>query len=74
MHRRNRSLLYIFALAAAVFAAAGCASKPEPTPTPAADGGAPAAPTAAGQGKVSSGADPDKAPPYPGMYGKPAGS
>ena len=26
------------------------------------------------QGKVSTGADPDKAPSYPNMYGKPAGS
>ena len=69
--------------ALACFALAGCGPKEEPEASPAAT--APATAAAPGQtppagaappdhGKISSGADPQKAPPYPGMYGKPAGA
>lgn len=57
--------------------AAGCGDKTEDAPVtntapaaPAASGAAPAQP----ERRVTTGADPDKAPPYPGMYGVPAGS
>jgi hypothetical protein len=51
----------------------GCGDKKEAqTPPPSGATTAPAA--GAPQGKVTTGADPDKAPSYPNMYGKPAGS
>lgn len=53
----------------------GCGDKPEETnasqPAPNAAAQTGSAPV---QGKVSTGADPDKAPSYPNMYGKPAGA
>ena len=52
---------------------AGCGNKKVETP-PSAPAAAPAAGSAPVQGKVTTGADPDKAPSYPNMYGKPAGS
>jgi hypothetical protein len=52
---------------------AGCGNK-KPAEAPPSVTSAPAAGTAPVQGRVTTGADPDKAPPYPGMYGKPAGS
>jgi hypothetical protein len=63
-----------FAVVAGILSA-GCGDKKEAqTPPPAAPttgAGAAAGPV---QGKVTTGADPDKAPSYPNMYGKPAGS
>jgi hypothetical protein len=88
-HARKRSASPLTIAALAVFAVAalsGCGPKEEPesstTVAPAATTAAAAAPgqspsgsvPAPDQGKVSTGADPQKAPPYPGMYGKPAGS
>jgi hypothetical protein len=52
---------------------AGCGDK-KTTEAPAASGAASPAAAGASQGKVTTGADPDKAPSYPNMYGKPAGS
>ncbi len=52
---------------------AGCGEKKVETP-PSAPAAVPAAGSAPVQGKVTTGADPDKAPSYPNMYGKPAGS
>jgi len=83
--KRLASSLTLTAVAAFAFATlAGCGSKEEPeTSTTAAPAAAAAAAPgqspsggvpAPDQGKVSTGADPQKAPPYPGMYGKPAGS
>jgi hypothetical protein len=52
--------------------AIGCGEKKQATTPPPAPGAAPAAGPV--QGKITTGADPDKAPSYPNMYGKPAGS
>lgn len=51
----------------------GCGDK-KAAEAPAASTAAPAAPAGASQGKITTGADPDKAPSYPNMYGKSAGS
>ncbi len=52
----------------------GCGNKQAEAPPASGTGAAPATAAGPGQGKVSTGADPDKAPSYPNMYGKPAGS
>jgi ABC-type uncharacterized transport system auxiliary subunit len=53
----------------------GCGEKQESATTTAPpSSNAPATNPGPGQGKISTGADPDKAPSYPNMYGKPAGA
>jgi len=83
--RMNRTSIAAITIVATVLLAfaAGCGNKEEEaaanpsTTTPAGASAAPAAAGGAGapdQGKISTGADPNKAPSYPSMYGKPAGA
>ncbi len=67
------------ALLAVTAFAAGCGDKKAPDTTTSTSAAAATTVTgtptvATGQGKITSGADPDKAPSYPSMYGKPAGA
>jgi hypothetical protein len=69
VHRRS-AFIGIFAAGLLVAAmTSGCSEKKETKVTPTGT-------TASGQPerRVTTGADPDKAPAYPGMYGAPAGS
>ncbi len=78
--RKTRLPIYTLTAGAVLIGllSAGCgkrdteqAATPPPSTAPsAATTGAPAPDTS----KATTGADPSKAPPYPGMYGKPAGS
>lgn len=71
---RNRYFFALACLALLSTVAVGCGDKKTTEAPPAIPAGAPAGGTAPVQGKVTTGADPDKAPAYPSMYGKPAGS
>jgi hypothetical protein len=75
MQRLHRLIILATAVLSAAAVLSGCTDKGDDaqqaasTPAqPAAGGGTPAGPDKA---KVSTGADPQKAPPYPGMYGAP---
>ncbi len=69
-----RKQFFAVAVCAALFSAfsVGCGDKHQAKApnAPSATSAVPAGPV---QGKVSTGADPDKAPSYPNMYGKSAG-
>lgn len=75
LSRIFRTHLILTTICAALLSmlSAGCGDK-KAAEAPAASSAAVPAPAGVTQGKVTTGADPDKAPSYPNMYGKPAGS
>lgn len=75
LSRILRARIIVATLCAALLGvlSTGCGDK-KSSDAPAASTAAPNAPSGAPQGKITTGADPDKAPSYPNMYGKPAGS